>query len=83
MIKQLLGTLQIFCRSSFKSHCQKVFKTPLTLFKGIFLVHLVAVQSSGIFKNVTKIYNNFVVKILKIPKIWQQPILLKVSLDII
>ena len=35
MIKQSLGTLGIL--SSFKSHCQEVFKTPLTLVKAIWL----------------------------------------------
>ena len=53
MNKQQLGTLGIFCLSSFKSNCRVVFKTPLTSFKAIFLVNLVAVQSLEIFKKIS------------------------------
>ena len=41
----------------FKSHWKEVFKTPLTLVKAIILAHLMALQSSGIFKMLTKSLN--------------------------
>ena len=49
--------------TSFKSPCQEVFKTPLTLVRSIIKVHLFAVQSSEIFK-----FFCFV-KIFKIPQL--------------
>ena len=52
-IRQWKGTLGIFCLTLFKSPCQEVFQTPLTLIKAIILAHLVAVQSSEIFKILT------------------------------
>ena len=52
----------------FKSPCQEVFQTPLTLIKATILAHLVAVQSLGIFKMLTTSHS--IVKILKILKLW-------------
>ena len=63
--------MEIFDLIPFKSYCQEVLKTPLTLMKAIILVHLVSVQSFGIFKillNCT-LFKKFS-KILKIPKLW-------------
>ena len=47
----------LFCLIPFKSHWKEVVKTPLTLVKAIILVHLMALQSSGIFKILTKSLN--------------------------
>ena len=43
-IAQWKRTVQYFCLTQFKSHCQQVLKTHLTLMKGIILAHLVAIQ---------------------------------------
>ena len=51
LIRQWTRTPGIFCLTLFKSPCQEVFKTPLTLNKAIILAHLVAVQSLRIFDN--------------------------------
>ena len=51
LIGQWTRNLRIFCLTLFKSPCQEVFKTPLTLNKAIILAHLVAVQSLRIFDN--------------------------------
>ena len=64
-------TLWFFCLTPLKSHCQEVFKTPLTLMKTTTLAHLVGVQSFRIFKswpNCT-LFIKFS-QILKIPKLW-------------
>ena len=47
-----------------KSPRQEVFQTPLTFVRGISLAHLVAVQSSGIFKILGKS------NIFKISEVW-------------
>ena len=50
MAQYQMITVGFFCLTPFKSHCQLVLKTPLTLMKAIILAHLVGVQSFRIFK---------------------------------